>query len=231
MRGGCMKTWLVNAMLVPLLISCAGQHQPVVTHKQMSRLVAMTISYEQARHSSTWKLCGDITYPCRAATQKTTASIDASVAIKAAALKLQSAKVAASSLADGVTVANDIGKIQAAAVIDKVIILFNTNSSFPARKYQSSLDKAITHFADDGPIKVSGYADSVGAAAYNDWLAERRAQHIKSYLISKGVSEERITAAAHGACCFVSDNGTSDGRAMNRRVEVIFDNHGRGATK
>lgn len=216
-----MKTWLVNAMLVPLLISCAGQHQPVVTHKQMSRLVAMTISYEQARHSSTWKLCGDITYPCRAATQKTTASIDALVAIKTAAL----------SLADGVTVANDIGKIQAAAVIDKVIILFDTNSSFPARKYQSSLDKAITHFADDGPIKVSGYADSVGAAAYNDWLAERRAQHIKSYLISKGVSEERITAAAHGACCFVSDNDTSDGRAMNRRVEVIFDNHGRGATK
>jgi OOP family OmpA-OmpF porin len=67
-------------------------------------------------------------------------------------------------------------------------------------------------------IRVVGYADSTGAAVYNQNLSERRAITVKNYLESRGLSN--ISAEGRGSNDPVASNDTSEGRAHNRRVEI-----------
>jgi len=65
-------------------------------------------------------------------------------------------------------------------------------------------------------IKVSGYTDKIGTKQYNDALALKRAEAVKTFLISQGVSEKKIKVSGQGKCCYVSDKDSE-----NRRVEVV----------
>jgi OOP family OmpA-OmpF porin len=65
---------------------------------------------------------------------------------------------------------------------------------------------------------VIGHTDSTGAEAYNQKLSERRAQTAAAYLESKGIAAGRLTASGAGESQPAADNGTSAGRAENRRV-------------
>ena len=65
-----------------------------------------------------------------------------------------------------------------------------------------------------------GHADSIGGDAYNQKLSVRRAESVKSYLVSKGVEPNRIYTEGKGEKQPVADNKTSEGRAKNRRVEI-----------
>ena len=65
-----------------------------------------------------------------------------------------------------------------------------------------------------------GHTDSVGADAYNQKLSVRRAESVKSYLVSKGVEPNRIYTEGKGEKQPVASNKTADGRAKNRRVEI-----------
>lgn len=68
---------------------------------------------------------------------------------------------------------------------------------------------------------VEGHTDSVGTDAYNQGLSERRANAVRDVLVNQyGVDGQRINAAGHGEAQPVADNGTDDGRAINRRVEA-----------
>jgi OOP family OmpA-OmpF porin len=67
---------------------------------------------------------------------------------------------------------------------------------------------------------VEGHTDSVGDEAYNLGLSQRRANSVSSYLSSHGVSPDRLQAKGYGESRPVADNGTEDGRAKNRRVEL-----------
>lgn len=69
-------------------------------------------------------------------------------------------------------------------------------------------------------VAVIGHADSVGTASYNKKLALRRAEAIKTFLISNGVSADRVFTAGQGSYTPVADNKTEDGRAQNRHVEI-----------
>jgi len=71
-------------------------------------------------------------------------------------------------------------------------------------------------------IEIIGHTDSMGDAAMNQKLSESRAAAVKSYLIRQGIEENRITASGMGEDKAVADNDTAEGRAQNRRVEVIF---------
>lgn len=70
-------------------------------------------------------------------------------------------------------------------------------------------------------VKIQGHTDSTGPASYNLKLSERRAHSVASYLESKGVSATRITTKGFGEAKPVASNATSQGRAQNRRAEVI----------
>ena len=69
-------------------------------------------------------------------------------------------------------------------------------------------------------IIAVGHTDSVGTDAYNQKLSVRRAEAVKSYLVSKGVEKNRVYTEGKGEKQPVADNKTAEGRAKNRRVEI-----------
>jgi OOP family OmpA-OmpF porin len=69
-------------------------------------------------------------------------------------------------------------------------------------------------------IEIQGHTDNRGAAEYNRKLSEKRAQAVMEYLLKKGISSARLTAAGYGFSRPVATNTTAAGRAKNRRVEL-----------
>jgi outer membrane protein OmpA-like peptidoglycan-associated protein len=68
---------------------------------------------------------------------------------------------------------------------------------------------------------VEGHTDSIGTDAYNQGLSERRANAVRDVLVNQyGVAAERVNAVGYGETRPVADNSTSEGRAINRRVEA-----------
>ncbi len=70
-------------------------------------------------------------------------------------------------------------------------------------------------------IVVEGHTDSQGRAADNDTLSLKRAESVRSYLVSQGIPSDKISAKGLGSSRSVDDNSTPDGRANNRRVEIV----------
>ena len=72
-------------------------------------------------------------------------------------------------------------------------------------------------------IEVAGHTDSTGTAAANQTLSERRAAAVRQALVDKyGADAARIAAKGWGAEQPLQDNKSPDGRAMNRRVEIVL---------
>ena len=74
----------------------------------------------------------------------------------------------------------------------------------------------------DTRIEVVGHTDSTGSAAYNQGLSERRAASVAGVLRGEGVRADRITSYGQGESQPVATNLTAEGRAQNRRVEIII---------
>jgi outer membrane protein OmpA-like peptidoglycan-associated protein len=71
-------------------------------------------------------------------------------------------------------------------------------------------------------VRVIGHTDSTGSDSVNNPLSVDRAESVRNYLVSKGVSPSRIDTDGRGANLPVADNGTASGRARNRRVEIFL---------
>lgn len=71
---------------------------------------------------------------------------------------------------------------------------------------------------------VEGHTDSIGSDAYNQGLSERRANAVRDLLVNQyGVSGDRVSSVGYGESRPVADNGTDEGRAVNRRVEAAVE--------
>jgi len=70
-------------------------------------------------------------------------------------------------------------------------------------------------------IEVEGHTDSTGSAAMNQQLSENRAMAVTSHLASRGVPRDRMYAIGYGKTRPIADNSTAEGRARNRRVEIV----------
>lgn len=70
-------------------------------------------------------------------------------------------------------------------------------------------------------LQVEGYTDNVGSDDFNQKLSEQRADAVRDYLASQGVAQPNISAAGYGKSDPVADNSTSQGRAENRRVQLV----------
>ena len=68
-------------------------------------------------------------------------------------------------------------------------------------------------------VEIQGHTDSTGTAAINRKLSQGRAESVRKYIIGKGVAKGRLTAKGFGPDVPIADNGTPEGREMNRRVE------------
>lgn len=67
---------------------------------------------------------------------------------------------------------------------------------------------------------ITGHTDSVGDNVANDWFGMERAKNVKKYLISQGISENKLTALSNGETQPIATNGTLEGRRKNRRIEI-----------
>ena len=75
---------------------------------------------------------------------------------------------------------------------------------------------------DDTNLKVLGHTDSTGPDNYNKTLSVHRAGAVKTFLISQGVSAQRLMITGYGESDPVATNDTPEGRQLNRRVEVVI---------
>ncbi|KYG71137.1 type IX secretion system PorP/SprF family membrane protein [Roseivirga ehrenbergii] len=119
---------------------------------------------------------------------------------------------------------------EAEAQIAKVLIMateeisFGSGSSNLTESSLTSLDKVAALFRENNNLKLAirGYTDNSGNADSNLQLSKERADSVKEYLISKGVTENRISAEGFGIANPRADNSTKEGRAKNRRVELAI---------
>jgi outer membrane protein OmpA-like peptidoglycan-associated protein len=70
-------------------------------------------------------------------------------------------------------------------------------------------------------VQVEGYTDSVGSDQYNQKLSENRADAVRDFLVTQGVQTDNISATGYGKAKPVADNATAQGRAQNRRVNLV----------
>ncbi len=101
-------------------------------------------------------------------------------------------------------------------------ITFDTNKSNIKPNFYGTLNKVAQTLAEDNQsaILVTGYTDNTGNDSINIPLSQARAQSVKSYLASQGVSASRIDAQGYGSSNPIADNSTASGREQNRRVEI-----------
>jgi outer membrane protein OmpA-like peptidoglycan-associated protein len=108
----------------------------------------------------------------------------------------------------------------------RVIVLQGTQFAFDSAELtpeaRGILDEnaAVLERETDVKVRVEGHTDSIGTEAYNQKLSERRAKAIEEFLISKGVSADRLEIVGYGPSNPIAPNDTKEGRAMNRRVEM-----------
>jgi len=102
-----------------------------------------------------------------------------------------------------------------------VLFLTGKFDLLPSAKDQ--INKVAAALKDQGypPIRIEGHTDSVGSADDNRKLSQQRADAVKDQLVSQGYPAAKITTAGLGPDHPVADNGTPEGRANNRRVEII----------
>ena len=101
-------------------------------------------------------------------------------------------------------------------------ITFETNSEKLKPGFNDVLDSValVLKEYEKTIIVVAGHTDSRGSEAYNQALSERRAGTVGDYLLSQQIVEARIDAVGFGEKYPTADNGTAEGRAENRRVEL-----------
>lgn len=103
---------------------------------------------------------------------------------------------------------------------------FEFNSSVISSAYDDEIAKAAAVLRENGAVRatVEGHTDSTGDDAYNQWLSERRANAVRDMLINEhGIPAEQLVAIGRGESMPKAGNDTEEGRAANRRVELVMD--------
>ena len=103
-------------------------------------------------------------------------------------------------------------------------ITFATNSDAISSSFYQPLNNLANSFRqyNQNSIEVVGHTDSTGSYSYNMELSQRRAQSVADYLLAQGVDPSRLSTRGMGPDQPVASNATAEGRAQNRRVEVIL---------
>jgi OOP family OmpA-OmpF porin len=117
---------------------------------------------------------------------------------------------------DILTALNNDGRIA-------LYINFETGKSNIAPESQVIVDQIAEMLKSNPAMKISieGHTDNVGSQSGNQVLSENRAAAVKNALIAKGTDKARLSSKGFGQDKPVSDNSTDEGKAKNRRVEVV----------
>jgi outer membrane protein OmpA-like peptidoglycan-associated protein len=103
-----------------------------------------------------------------------------------------------------------------------VLFISGKSDLLPAAQLKlNDVAKALIEQDPDSKMVVEGHTDSQGSAAANQELSQKRAQAVRDYLVSRGIAGDRVTAQGFGPTRPVGENTSAEGRANNRRVEIV----------
>jgi OOP family OmpA-OmpF porin len=117
---------------------------------------------------------------------------------------------------DMLTALNSTGSIA-------LYINFETGKSDIKTESQPIIDQIVELLKNNPSLKISieGHTDNVGAVASNQTLSEKRAKAVMDALIAKGIDKSRLSFKGYGSSKPIGDNANEDGKAKNRRVEIV----------
>ena len=129
------------------------------------------------------------------------------------------------------TAASSVKLVAAAAIKSELdskgrialYINFDTDKATIRPDGKPAVDEIATLMKKETALKlaVEGHTDNVGEAKRNVTLSRERAQSVVDALVKDGIDSVRLSAAGHGAAKPIADNGSDEGRAKNRRVELV----------
>jgi len=90
------------------------------------------------------------------------------------------------------------------------------------RENLSAIGAILQSLLTESHVIIEGHTDNVGGAAPNKKLSEQRASAVMQYLIERGIDKKRLKSVGYGLEKPVADNKTEEGRAKNRRVELVI---------
>ena len=101
-------------------------------------------------------------------------------------------------------------------------VLFRLNDAKLLPGAETRLDEvAVALIANGAPISIEGYTDSRGSQSRNLELSQQRAESVRAYLVGRGFPSDRAAASGKGPDRPIADNTSAEGRANNRRVEIV----------
>lgn len=156
----------------------------------------------------------------RQASEKTKAELEAEKRARVEAEKKAAAAMAS---------LQEIAKVKEEA--RGMVITLSGSVLFATGKYEllpiakQKLDEVAKALVDQGykSILVEGHTDSVGRVSDNETLSLKRAESVRTYLVTRGIPSDKIRATGLGSARSIADNSTADGRANNRRVEIVVE--------
>lgn len=144
---------------------------------------------------------------------------------KEKAARLDAEKRAAEALANLKEIAKIKEEQRGLVITLEGAVLFTTGKTtlLPiAQNKLSQVAAVLKQQNDNKRIVVEGHTDSVGSDQNNLKLSQGRADSVREYLVSQGIDPKKITALGKGESTPVAENTTAEGRANNRRVEIVI---------
>lgn len=156
----------------------------------------------------------------RQQSEKTKAELEA-----ANRARIEAEKKAAAAMASLAEVAKVKEEARGMVITLSGSVLFATGKYDLLPIAKEKLDEVAKALSDQGykSMLVEGHTDSVGKASDNETLSLKRAESVRTYLVSRGIPSDKIRAVGLGSSRPISENTTPDGRANNRRVEIIVE--------
>jgi outer membrane protein OmpA-like peptidoglycan-associated protein len=102
-----------------------------------------------------------------------------------------------------------------------VLFDFNKYTLKPDARERLARISGIILAYPDLKLEIEGHTDAIGTDEYNQQLSDKRADTVRGYLVSSGVTPDHVSAVGLGKANPVADNSTSAGRKLNRRVEMV----------
>jgi outer membrane protein OmpA-like peptidoglycan-associated protein len=108
------------------------------------------------------------------------------------------------------------------AVVHEIHFGFNSAEILPGSEVVLNQIAKVLQENPKMELIIEGHTDNVGGAKFNLELSRKRAEAVKRWLVDKaGIGEVRLTTVGYGLSRSIADNSTEEGRAKNRRVELV----------